>query len=130
MALAERIGDQALTAEAAINWSIYMAVMGRLSEAESHYERSLRLARSVGHKAALPAGLMYRGLLHFWKSEYAAAEQTQAEACQVAAEVRDGFHQPLTLLYLGLTRANRAGFRRPWLPCRRPSTWPSATTTA
>jgi tetratricopeptide (TPR) repeat protein len=107
MALAERIGDQALTAEAAVNWSIYMAVMGRLSEAESHYEGALRQARSIGHKAALPAGLMYRGLLHFWKSEYDAAEQTQAEACQVAAEVRDGFHQPLALLYLGLTRANR-----------------------
>jgi tetratricopeptide (TPR) repeat protein/predicted Ser/Thr protein kinase len=107
MTLAELIGDQALTAEAGINWAIYTAVTGRLSEAESHYKRSLRLARSVGHKAALPAGLMYRGLLHFWKSEYDSAEQTQLEACQVAAEVRDGFYQPLALLYLGLTRANR-----------------------
>jgi tetratricopeptide (TPR) repeat protein/predicted Ser/Thr protein kinase len=107
MALAERIGDQALSAEATINWAIYMAVTGRLSEAESHYKGSLRLARSLGHKAALPAGLLYRGLLHFWKSEYEVAEQTQAEACQVAAEVRDGFHQPLALLFLGLTRANR-----------------------
>jgi tetratricopeptide (TPR) repeat protein len=46
-------------------------------------------------------------VLHFWKSEYAAAEQTQVEASQVAAEVRDGFYLPLALLYLGLTRANR-----------------------
>jgi tRNA A-37 threonylcarbamoyl transferase component Bud32/tetratricopeptide (TPR) repeat protein len=107
MALAERIGDQALIAEASINWAIYMAVTGRLSEAESHYERPLRLARSIGHKAALPSGLMYRGLLHFWKSEYDAAEQTQAEASQLAAEARDGFFQPLALFFLGLTRANR-----------------------
>ncbi len=106
MALAERIGNQALTAEAGINWAVYLAVTGRLSEAQSHYERSLGLARSVGHKAALPAGLMYRGLLHFWQSEYDAAEQTQMEACRVVAEVRDGFYHPLALLYLGLTRAN------------------------
>jgi tetratricopeptide (TPR) repeat protein len=107
MELAERIGNQALTAEAAINWAIYVGVEGRLSEAQSYYERYLPLARSVGHSAALPAGLMYRGLVHFWKSEYDAAERTQVEACQVAAEARDGFCQPLALLFLGLTRANR-----------------------
>jgi tetratricopeptide (TPR) repeat protein len=107
MALAERIGNQALAAEAATNWAIYLAVTGRLSEAEIYYERSIPLARSIGHRAALPPGLMYRGILHFWRSEYDAAEHTQLEASQVAAEVRDGFYLPLALLYLGLTRANR-----------------------
>ena len=107
MRLAEQIGNQALAAEALNTWAAYMGVTGRLSEAQSYYERSIPLARSIGHKAALPAGLMYRGLLHFWKSEYDAAEQTQVEASQVAAEVRDGFCLPLALLYLGLTRANR-----------------------
>ncbi|MBK5295331.1 MAG: protein kinase [Acidobacteriia bacterium] len=107
MALAERIGNQPLAAEAVNNWAVYMAVLGRLSEAQSYFERSIPLARSIGHKAALPAGLMYRGILHFWKSKFEAAEQVQMEACQVAAEVRDGFYLPLALLYLGLTRANR-----------------------
>jgi predicted ATPase len=108
MELAEHIGNQALTAEAGINWAIYMAGgEGRLSEAQSYYDRSLPLARSVGHKTALPAGLLYSGLLHFWKSEYEVAERTHAEAVQVATEIRDGFYQPLALLYLGLTRANR-----------------------
>lgn len=107
MALAERIGNQALAAEAVNNWAVYMGVTGRLAEAQNYFERSIPLARSIGHKAALPAGLMYRGVLHFWKSEFEAAEHVQVEACQVAAEVRDGFYLPLALLYLGLTRANR-----------------------
>ena len=107
MRLAEQIGNQALAAEARINWAVYQEVIGRLDEAQNYFERSIPLARSIGHKPALPAGLLYRGVLHFWKSEYAAAEQTQVEASQVAAEVRDGFYLPLALLYLGLTRANR-----------------------
>jgi len=107
LVLAERIGNQALAAEAGNNWAAYMGVTGQLAEAQIHYERSISLARSIGHRAALPAGLMYHGLLHFWKSEYEAAENAQVEACQVAAEVRDGFYLPLTLLYLGWTQANR-----------------------
>jgi tetratricopeptide (TPR) repeat protein len=107
MRLAEQIGNQALAAEAMINWAVYQCVTGRLDEAQSYFERSIPLARSIGHKPALPAGLMYRGVLHFWKSEYEAAEKTQVEASQVAAEVRDGFYLPVALLYLGLTRANR-----------------------
>ena len=107
MELAERIGNQALNAEAGINWAIHLSIKGRLPEARGQFERSLGLARSVGHKEALPAGLMYSGLLHFWKSDYEVAEKTQVEACQVAAEVRDGFYQVLALLWVGLTRANR-----------------------
>ena len=107
MDLAARIGNHGLAAEAITNWGIYLGVTGRLSEALNHFNRCIPLARSVGHRAALPAGLLYRGILHFWKSEYESAEQTQVEASQLAAEVRDGFYLPLSLLYLGLTRANR-----------------------
>jgi serine/threonine protein kinase len=107
MRLAEQTGNQALAAEAMINWGVYQEVIGRLDQAQNYFDRSIPLARSIGHKPALPAGLLYRGVLHFWKSEYEAAEQTQLEATQVAAEVRDGFYLPLALLYLGLTRANR-----------------------
>ena len=55
----------------------------------------------------MPGALLYQAVLHFWKSDYGLAEQTQLEASQIAAEVRDGFYLPLSLLYLGLTRANR-----------------------
>jgi tetratricopeptide (TPR) repeat protein len=52
-------------------------------------------------------GLTYRGIVQFWRSDYAQAERIQVEASHLAAEARDGFHLPLALLYLGLTRANR-----------------------
>jgi tetratricopeptide (TPR) repeat protein len=53
---------------------------------------------------------MYQGLLHFWESEYEAAERTQVEASDVATEIRDGFYLPLALFHLGLAHANRGHF--------------------
>jgi predicted ATPase len=106
-ALAERIGDSGLTAEAGISWALYMQVQGRLSDAAHHFNRAIPLARSLGHRSALARGLTFKGLVHFWGSEYEIAEAVQSEAAQLAAEVRDGFHLPLSLYYLGLTRANR-----------------------
>jgi len=50
---------------------------------------------------------MFSGIVHFWQSDYATAEENQVEAWQLAAQARDGFHLPLSLYYLGLTRANR-----------------------
>ena len=52
-------------------------------------------------------GLTFSGILHFWRSDYAKAEQIQVEASLLAAEARDGFHLPLAFSYLGLTQANR-----------------------
>jgi tetratricopeptide (TPR) repeat protein len=80
IALAERTGNDALIAHAGVQWGVHVGVTGRLAEAQSQYDRCIPLARSAGHRAALPVGLMYQGLLHFWKSEYEAAERTQVEA--------------------------------------------------
>jgi serine/threonine protein kinase len=107
MVLAERIGDPALAAEAGISWALFMQVQGRSTEAATYFDKAIPLARSLGHRRALARGLTYRGLVLFWTSEYEAAEAVQSEAARLAAEVRDGFHLPLSLYYLGLTRANR-----------------------
>jgi tetratricopeptide (TPR) repeat protein len=107
MALAERIGNPALAAEAGANWAMYLQVIGHLSESERHWERSLSLARSLSHRSALAPGLTFYGVVQFWRSEYESAEATETEAAQVAAGIRDGYHLPLALYYLGLSRANR-----------------------
>jgi tetratricopeptide (TPR) repeat protein/predicted Ser/Thr protein kinase len=107
MALAERTGNQALVAGAGIQWAIYLAVTGHLAESQSQYDRYVPLARSAGHRMALASGLMFTGVAHFWKSEYEIAEATGREASEIAAEIRDGFLVPLSLFFLGLTRANR-----------------------
>ncbi len=106
-ALAERIGNQALMAEANNAWAVYQMLSGELAEAEAAFERSIPVARSLKHRPALVHGLTWSGILRFWRSDYAGAERVQVEASLLAAEARDGFHLPLALLYLGLTQANR-----------------------
>jgi tetratricopeptide (TPR) repeat protein len=106
-ALAERIGNQALMAEANNAWAVYQMLSGELTEAEAAFARSIPAARSLKHRPALVHGLTWSGIVHFWRSDYAGAERVQVEASLLAAEARDGFHLPLSLLYLGLTQANR-----------------------
>jgi serine/threonine protein kinase/predicted ATPase len=106
-ALAERIGDQALLAEADNACAVYQMACGELAEAEAAFERSIPAARSLKHRPALVNGLTFSGILQFWRSDYAGAERVQAEASLLAAEVRDGFFLPIALSYLGLTQANR-----------------------
>jgi serine/threonine protein kinase/tetratricopeptide (TPR) repeat protein len=106
-ALAERIGNRAMLAEADNVWAIYQMLSGELAQAEAAFERSIPAARSLNHRPALVNGLTWSGIVRFWRSDYAGAERVQVEASQLAAEARDGFHLPLALSYLGLTLANR-----------------------
>ncbi len=106
-ALAERIGNQALMAEVDNAWGMYQNACGQLAEADAAFERAISVARSLKHRPAMVVGLMFSGILHFWRSDYARAERVQKEASQLAGEARDGFHLPLALSYLGLTQANR-----------------------
>ena len=106
-ALAERIGNQALMAEVDIAWGMYQNACGQLAEADAAFERGISVARSLKHRPAMVVGLMFSGILDFWRSDYAKAERVQAEASLLAAEARDGFHLSLALSYLGLTQANR-----------------------
>jgi tetratricopeptide (TPR) repeat protein len=107
MALAESTANQALVADAGMQWAIYLGVTGRLPEAQTHWDRCIPLARAAGNRATLASGLAHQGVKHFWESNYEAAETTQLEAVGLAAEIRDGFYLPQALFYLGLTRANR-----------------------
>ena len=71
------------------------------------FEKSIPLARRVDHRPALVYGLTFRGVAHFFRSEYKEAEAAELEASRLAAEARDGMHLPLSLYYLGLSRANQ-----------------------
>jgi tetratricopeptide (TPR) repeat protein/predicted Ser/Thr protein kinase len=109
-ALAEKAGNPALVAEASNAWAMYQAVIGHLAEAHTHFNRAVTISRTLNHRPALVIGLTFHGIVTFWKSDYAAAEEMQTEAARLAAEARDGFALPLALYYLGLTRANRGRF--------------------
>lgn len=53
------------------------------------------------------AALAYRGVVHYWQSEYALAEQRLTEALALASELRDSMMVLIVLQFLGLARANR-----------------------
>jgi len=107
LALAERIGDQGLIAQANTILALYHLALGEFAEAKAAFARAIPVARSLKHRPALVMGLAFSGIMHFWQSDYATAEPVQVEACHLAAEVRDGFFLPIALSYLGLTLANR-----------------------
>jgi len=54
----------------------------------------------------LLSGLGWRGLLHFFQTEYEAAEEKLTEARKLASEIRDGFLLLESVFALGLTRGN------------------------
>jgi tetratricopeptide (TPR) repeat protein len=106
-ALAEKTGNQILVARANHAWGMYNLVCGSLSEAEASFDRALSIARERKHRPTLVASLTYRSIAHYFRSEYATADNVGREAVAVATDVQDGFHLPLALYYPGLARANR-----------------------
>ncbi len=109
-AFAERIGNQALLAEVdnARGDCTTECACGQLAEADAAFERGILVARSLKHRPAMVVGLMFSGILHFWRSDTPRPNAFKMEAIATwPADARDGFHLPLALSYLGLTLANR-----------------------
>jgi predicted ATPase len=107
LAVAETIGNGALRSEALSLLANSRMVIGNLEEAHVIFGDAISESRSLRHAPALLQGLTYRGVAHFFQTQYAEAEALEMEASELAAESRDGFYLALSLFYLGLTRANR-----------------------
>jgi tetratricopeptide (TPR) repeat protein len=54
----------------------------------------------------LAAGLVWRGCLYFFQTEYERAIEIETEARQLASELRDGFLLLTSMFFLGLSRGN------------------------
>jgi tetratricopeptide (TPR) repeat protein len=79
---------------------------GELAEAKLLGDEIIRGARSIQHKPALLGGLVSRGQVHFFQSEYERAEEMLTEARDLASELRNGFKLLSCLFFLGLVRGN------------------------
>ena len=64
-------------------------------------------ARSLRHIPALLQGLTYRGVAHFFLSEYDQAVSAETEALQLASESQNAFYLALSRTYLGFSLANQ-----------------------
>ena len=105
--VAERIGDRALWSEAKGQLAASRQVIGRVAEAHTLFEESIPAARSIGHVPALLQGLTYRGVAHFFQSEYKQSVAAETEASHLAAASGNGFFFALSLTFLGFGLANR-----------------------
>ena len=55
---------------------------------------------------ALKIALSYRGLVHYWQTEYQAAEITSVEALSLSTQLGDGFYALAARMFMGLTRVH------------------------
>ncbi len=106
LGVAERAGSESLRVETLQLIGLKHICYGELAEAKARLDEVIRIARSIDHKPVLVSGLGWRGLLHFFQTEYERAEKVLTEANTLAAEMRDGFLVLLSLFVLGLTRGN------------------------
>jgi class 3 adenylate cyclase/tetratricopeptide (TPR) repeat protein len=105
--LAEKIDHGALWSEAMALRANSQMVVGKVAEAHALFDQAIPAARSTGHYPALLQGLTYRGVAHFFQTNYQQAEQAETEASELAVKAHDGFYLSLALFYLGLSRANQ-----------------------
>jgi tetratricopeptide (TPR) repeat protein len=105
--VAEQIGHRALWCEAKGQLAASRQVVGRVAEAHRLFDESIPMARSLPHIPALLQGLTYRGVAHFFRSEYEQAVSAETEAVQLASESRNGFYLALARTYLGFSLANQ-----------------------
>ena len=104
---AERAGSEALRLETMAVIARGQTGYGELVRAKPLADEIIRSARVIEHKPALLGGLVLRGNLHFFQSEYEFAERTLTEATRLASDLRDGFQLLWCLFVLGLTHGNQ-----------------------
>ena len=89
--VAERIGHRALWCEAKGQLAASCQVVGRVAEAHRLFDESIPAARSLRHIPALLQGLTYRGVAHFFRSEYEQAVAAETEALATGYGVPERF---------------------------------------
>ena len=80
---------------------------GELADAKQSLDRAIALARSIEHRSALGQAWTWRAALHYWQSNYAAADVMLVEAVRLNADCRDGFQLLASLFFRGLVLGNQ-----------------------
>jgi tetratricopeptide (TPR) repeat protein len=107
LAAAERAGRPALRAEAMLLVVQILQHEGNLEECRTILDEISALAAACGHRRALAVALAYRGIVHYWQSEYLEAEERLAQALPIATDQHDSLVTLVCLQFLGLARGNR-----------------------
>lgn len=103
---ATRLGGAGDRAEAHARIGQTFVGQGRFEEAVPLLDDAIASARRVGAPVALKIALSLRGLVHYWQTEYQAAESASVEALSLSSRLGDGFYALGARMFLGLARTN------------------------
>lgn len=103
---AKLAGSEALRAQTAALMALKHLCYGELDTAKPTLDDLLRTARAIDNKPALAAGLIWRGCLYFFQTEYERAIKCEIEGRRLASELRDGFLLLTSMFFLGLSQGN------------------------
>jgi tetratricopeptide (TPR) repeat protein len=101
--VADRTGHAGDAVEARGRLGQVLVCEGRFAEAIPLLDGVIEVARAAGPPVALQLGLTYRGLIHYWQSEFEAAEALMAEAASIAAN-RSAFDLLAARMFVGVSR--------------------------
>jgi tetratricopeptide (TPR) repeat protein len=102
--IATRGGDPSDLVTARSRLAQVLTSEGRLAEAIPLLDRVIEDARKTGPPDALQIALSHRGALHYWQTEYGAAEAVMSDAVTVATDCGDAFTVLMARMFVGLAR--------------------------
>ncbi|HYX29145.1 MAG TPA: hypothetical protein VE863_11305, partial [Pyrinomonadaceae bacterium] len=103
---ATRAGSQELRAQTMALMSLKHLCYGELDQAKPLLDDLITVARRLNFKPGLAAGLVWRGALYFFQTEYEHSIEVETEGRQLAAELRDSFLLLTSMFFLGLSNGN------------------------
>ena len=106
LAAAQLAGSEALSQQTAALMALKYLCYGELDVAKPTLDDLIKNARASDNKAALGAGLVWRGCLYFFQTEYERAIEVETEGRRVASELRDGFLLLTSMFFMGLSLGN------------------------
>jgi serine/threonine protein kinase/tetratricopeptide (TPR) repeat protein len=106
MAAAKRAGSEELRLQTMALIGLKHLCYGELAEGKAALDDLIQSARTINHKPTLAAGLVWRGCLYFFQTDYERVIEIETEGRQLASELRDGFLLLTSMFFLGLSRGN------------------------
>ena len=106
LAAAKRAGSEELRNQTMALMALKHLCYGELAEAKPIGDEVIQTARAIKHKPTLAHGLIWRGCLYFFQTEYERTIEVEIEGRQLASELRDGFLLLTSMFFLGLSYGN------------------------
>jgi serine/threonine protein kinase/tetratricopeptide (TPR) repeat protein len=106
LAAAKRAGSEELRNQTMALMALKHLCYGEVAAAKPIGDDVIKTARAINHKPTLAHGLIWRGCLYFFQTEYERTIECEIEGRQLASELRDGFLLLTSMFFLGLSYGN------------------------